>query len=298
MDYLTIDLNNMSKTLDFDSVMIYNFIGLINRESGGVFVMKNSFSVERITLAMKGVDLPGKEYCNYAQGRKVCGVVVVLGGCSEFIFSDGRVKKLQKGDIALFSESSAYIVKNGQETTFPHYTVNFILSTTSTLPADETYIKADNLKDYERKCEAILNCMKSGDISNTMMAMSNLYSIISDILGSENIEMYGREDYKQILPAINCIETEYGNNLNIELLAKKCAMSKTNFRRVFTELCGASPIEYLLRKRMERATVLLCQTYMSISEISSLCGFKDTEYFCRTFKKRMGKTASEMRKNN
>lgn len=261
-------------------------------------ISENSFAVERITLAMSGIDLPGKEYCNYAKGRKVCGVVVVTGGCSDFIFLDGRVKKLGKGDIALFSESSAYIVKNGQDAPFPHYTINFILSSSSALPADEIYVKAENLEEYEKKCKAIVAGTKSGSLSDTMKAMSQLYAIISNILGSKSIEMHGRENYKQILPAINCIETKYGENLTIELLAKKCAMSKTNFRRVFTELCGVSPIEYLLRKRMERATVLLCQTYMSISEIAVHCGFKDTEYFCRTFKKRMGKTASDMRKNN
>ena len=73
-------------------------------------------------------------------------------------------------------------------------------------------------------------------------------------------------------------------------------MSETNFRRVFQQVMGISPIEYVINTRINRAKELVRHTDLSVSEISSLCGFKDVEHFCRTFKKRTGVSTSNYRK--
>ena len=56
-----------------------------------------------------------------------------------------------------------------------------------------------------------------------------------------------------------------------------------------------SPIEYLINVRIKRASELLSRSVLSVSEVAEKCGFKDTEHFCRTFKKRMGITAGQAR---
>lgn len=72
---------------------------------------------------------------------------------------------------------------------------------------------------------------------------------------------------------------------NIEDACKMLNINKFYLTHIFKEQLGMPPIKYLLNKRMEKAKHLLIATSMSISEISLKCGYTDTAYFCRVFKK-------------
>lgn len=54
-------------------------------------------------------------------------------------------------------------------------------------------------------------------------------------------------------------------------------------------------MEYLTKLRVKRAAQLLRSTFLSIKEISSLCGVRDGGYFVRELKKQYGLTPSAFR---
>ncbi|MBQ3115420.1 MAG: PocR ligand-binding domain-containing protein [Clostridia bacterium] len=61
--------------------------------------------------------------------------------------------------------------------------------------------------------------------------------------------------------------------------------SKATLTQHFKREFGLSIVEYMTNKRIELSKKLLITTDKPLSEISALCGFDDTEYFSRTFKK-------------
>lgn len=68
------------------------------------------------------------------------------------------------------------------------------------------------------------------------------------------------------------------------------------FRRIFREHTGYSPMEYLNRIRMDRAGELLrFEKYMRIGEVARRCGFGDSLYFSKRFKKETGMSPVEYR---
>jgi len=73
--------------------------------------------------------------------------------------------------------------------------------------------------------------------------------------------------------------------LDLKLLAETACLSPAHFSRVFKKATGLSPIAYLTKLRLDRATQLLSTTHQSITEISMDCGFQDPAYFARVFKK-------------
>jgi len=79
-------------------------------------------------------------------------------------------------------------------------------------------------------------------------------------------------------------------SLRLPELARKAAMSERTFLRKFREATGFSPMDYLLRSRIRRAAELLTydKSRLSVSEIASRCGFEDSNYFSRQFRKLMG----------
>jgi len=57
-----------------------------------------------------------------------------------------------------------------------------------------------------------------------------------------------------------------------------------------------SPTSYRIKRKLERARVLLLVGDMTVQQVSYELGFYDTAYFCRVFKKAFGMTPTEVRK--
>lgn len=256
---------------------------------------QNNISIHKIELAAYRENPPGNEYRSYWEGRGVCGLVVAVSGKSTYIFKDGTTKEIEAGQAALFSDRIAYVISNQGTEYFAHYTINFSLVPGTVFAADMT-IKPVNFSAFSSKCADLLRYWHSGAPTARLRCIAVLYELIADVLENNLIVSVGEKNYQTVLPAIHYIDENYASEITLNDLAKLCTMSLTNFRRIFTTVCGISPIQYLLDVRIRRASELLHQSSYSIAEIAQLCGFKDVEYFCRTFKKRKGITASQARK--
>jgi len=75
-------------------------------------------------------------------------------------------------------------------------------------------------------------------------------------------------------------------------LALQAAMSERTFLRRFREATGFSPVDYVIRARIHHAMELLDNRPpgLLITEIASRCGFEDSNYFARQFRKLTGFT--------
>ena len=71
-------------------------------------------------------------------------------------------------------------------------------------------------------------------------------------------------------------------------MAKTAGMSVSTLNRRFRERIGVAPVEYLIRLRLKKASLLLQDPELSIAEIADMTGFPDSNYFCRMFRKYFG----------
>ncbi|KQZ46664.1 hypothetical protein ASD54_21895 [Rhizobium sp. Root149] len=84
------------------------------------------------------------------------------------------------------------------------------------------------------------------------------------------------------------IEENLGSNLSLSSLAELAGLSRFHFSRAFKAATGETPYKHVLRRRMEKAKLLLAAGEMTIDEIAGRLGFQDSAYFQRTFKSWMG----------
>ncbi len=96
--------------------------------------------------------------------------------------------------------------------------------------------------------------------------------------------------------SLRYIHTHIRYDLSIEKLAAMEYLGVSRYRELFRECTGASPIEYIIGLRMERAKDLLRHTDMSIDKISEGVGYEDRHYFHNTFKRCVGVTPTEYRR--
>lgn len=81
----------------------------------------------------------------------------------------------------------------------------------------------------------------------------------------------------------------------LEEMARTLGTSYSNFRRTFREHTGVGPHQYRLHLKLSHARDLLTNTELSVKEVAFQSGFEDEQYFCRFFRKAMGRTPSSYR---
>lgn len=86
------------------------------------------------------------------------------------------------------------------------------------------------------------------------------------------------------------------DDMKVADLAKYVHCSEAHIMKLFRKNTGLSILEYITDKRMEKACELLRKTDWNINQISDMCGYQDSSYFTRVFKKQTGKLPSEYRK--
>ena len=99
-----------------------------------------------------------------------------------------------------------------------------------------------------------------------------------------------------IREAIRQMDRHYDEDITLERLAAISGVSEQHFCRVFKANMGMRPMEYLSKRRMEQAKLLLSDSDMKINEIAQAVGFEDQNYFGITFRKLVGVTPTDYRK--
>jgi AraC-like DNA-binding protein len=94
------------------------------------------------------------------------------------------------------------------------------------------------------------------------------------------------------------IDTDASQTFHLKDLAAEAGMSERSFLRYFRKATGFSPADYMIRKRVERAEELLFREgeKTSVTEIAFRCGFNDSNYFSRQFRRVTGKTPRSCRR--
>jgi transcriptional regulator GlxA family with amidase domain len=86
------------------------------------------------------------------------------------------------------------------------------------------------------------------------------------------------------------------NNLSVQKLADRIAMSVRNFERVFTREFGKTPSHYVLQMRAEAVRRQLERTDQGLKQIAAACGFGSTDSMRRAFLRSVGTTPHRYRR--
>jgi AraC-like DNA-binding protein len=101
-------------------------------------------------------------------------------------------------------------------------------------------------------------------------------------------------DEKFLKRVIDVIEENIADSeLDIENFALKVGVSRMQLYRKLNALTNMTVKEFIRHIRLKRATQLLEQQKLNISEVAYQVGFKDLSHFRKCFKREFGMSASE-----
>jgi AraC-like DNA-binding protein len=99
----------------------------------------------------------------------------------------------------------------------------------------------------------------------------------------------------RIWKARNFIHEHCGEEISLRHVAQAAGTSANYLSEKFKEATGINFVRYVAQLRYEKATQLLRQSELRVSEIAFATGFQSLSQFNRTFKKFAGKSPTEYR---
>ncbi|GGG06487.1 hypothetical protein GCM10010912_58850 [Paenibacillus albidus] len=99
----------------------------------------------------------------------------------------------------------------------------------------------------------------------------------------------------RIAETVTYLEEHFLQPITLQELADRAYLSKRQFLRVFSRNYHTTPMDFVIRKRLDYSCTLLRNPGLSISRVAMESGFRDQNYYARQFKNSFHCTPSEYR---
>lgn len=130
--------------------------------------------------------------------------------------------------------------------------------------------------------------------------MASLYMIFSHFLDRfDEYEVVSTKDPNEgyLRKTLEYIDMNYGEKLSIKEISDYVGIDRKYLHFIFNKKLDISPQQYLIKYRVQKACALLKDNNLSISEVSKIVGYKDPLHFSKMFKKFIGISPKEYKKN-
>ena len=238
----------------------------------------------------------------WQKGRRDYQILYVANGKTHFWF-DGREEIVSTGHMVLYKpeeiQKYVYYLEDNPEVFWIHFTgrdVKNILAYHG-ISLDEHVFYCGVLPDYKalfRKIIQELQLCRYG-YEDYIASLFNDILLLVDRQQHEQKKATGNVQ-EQIERAAAYFNENYNTKISIDDYAESLHISTNWFIHNFKQYAGMSPAQYILSLRMVNAQSLLERTTYNIKEISEIVGYENPLYFSRVFKKEIGKSPAQYRK--
>ena len=140
--------------------------------------------------------------------------------------------------------------------------------------------------------------MSNQSISELLETQGIMLQLTSRFIADKPTEKSSNQHSKAKLSKVyHYIDQNLNKKITLSDLSGLVCLSEDYFSKIFNETMGVRPMEYVNRKRIERAQMLLVTTNLSISQIAEKVGVSNYSYFSTLFKKYTLTTPEGYQKN-
>ncbi|WP_321340176.1 response regulator [uncultured Cohaesibacter sp.] len=143
--------------------------------------------------------------------------------------------------------------------------------------------------------EQIVNLRKERLDARSRNRIHGLFCQIVDALFQVTEEHFGRSP-ERMQNVLNYIERNLNKEITLEDAANCASVSPCYFSRLFKKSMGETFVAYVKHRRINHAKDLLEGSDLPIMNIALDLSFNDINYFAKVFKKEVGVTPSEFRR--
>lgn len=212
---------------------------------------------------------------------------------AEFII-DGKWLRYEKDHVIIYPPDSLGGYRACDNVAYGNNWVSFFTTekfiTASSVPRGIPFpVEHSLIIDYIMHMIAAENCFEN---EYKEQSLNQLFHLLFNKLS---------ESTEKDMPSINSELVKLRFNINnnpayewsVPGMAAMLNVSTGYLHIMYKKTFGISCMEDVFRSRIELAKDYIAHSNYSVNQIAELCGYQNTEHFCRQFKKQTGTTASE-----
>lgn len=123
-----------------------------------------------------------------------------------------------------------------------------------------------------------------------------LLAVLAERFGRSPITARSGLPQRRLQNLVDFIDANLGGDVNLTVLASIAKLSRSQFVRASRASTGFTPIDYVIRRRLEEARRMLLSTDAPLAEIAVRLGFADQSHFTRRFRVANGMTPAQFRR--
>lgn len=150
-----------------------------------------------------------------------------------------------------------------------------------------------NNRELASSLNKLISISMEENTAKDALADLSLKFLLLRIIQTQNLESLQEGRVKldhRFMPAIQYIHDHLTEKISVDTLAKQACMSKPSFFQAFKETFHISPLEYVIRQRIELAKKIMVDATITTTEACYQSGFNNPNYFIKLFKRLEGIT--------
>lgn len=250
-----------------------------------------------VTLA--GVTHSGEAQQNACEASAHTAIAYVLSGTGTLRTAQGTYD-LEEGDLCILGENVIYSSQTDAAKPWTRLVIH--LAGSAAFPLVQAFDLEKNLvyKNHPELLpvmEELVACAGQEAPVERIMADCGMLvmKLLTRLCQKERQDMSVSDDVRTVK---RFIDNNYQKNLTMDDISASVFRSNDYIQKQFKQAYGVTPYGYYMELKMRCAKSLLQQTNLSIGQIADRLGYKSDRYFSARFRKIVGITAMEYRKNS
>jgi AraC family transcriptional regulator of arabinose operon len=206
------------------------------------------------------------------------------------------------GDIVFIPADVTHSFSTVSENTYTkywcHFTSNVVFSPLFVHYGFPYFINSVPSNEIEGSFKNMVRNLDKSLPSYTLRIKAAIFEIISCFIDqclSDHVEYVSPISIRKLHTLTQYIDNNLEKDIKIEDLAENVHFNYNYLFQYFKSHLGVTPMQYIYKRRLEKAKYLLTNTDQSLSEIALTTGFCDVFHFSKLFKKNFGISPKDFR---
>ena len=126
-----------------------------------------------------------------------------------------------------------------------------------------------------------------------ILLITETYNMILYLLKNMTPKYVMPANQRKLQPAMDYLIQNYTHPLTNDELSAQTEFSTSYFRKLFRDVYGVSPLEYLQNLRISKAKAILIGDYGSIGQIAESVGYNSVYHFSKMFRQYTGQSPTD-----
>lgn len=236
--------------------------------------------------------------------ESVCELLLVHKGNGVYHVND-KSYALQEGSVIFYNQGDLHEVENPDQQEMGNYCVGISHLHLKGLPDNclvqpgEPYVRHSGtmfpiLKGLLDQMYELEGSGEEGDLAAQLLC-SALILMSTSLETMPATFLHKRQDEKMVQDIQKYLNQHYTEDISLNDIADALHCSVTHISHIFKKSTGNTPIQYVICRRIGQAQTLLISTDYTATQIATMVGYDNTNYFSTQFSKIVGMSPARYR---